>query len=256
MYNSKRDQSNSSILPNQQQQQQPARRRRKKNEKWFIDRWWCVPTDKDPKHNGFDYLSNALSAPLHPEQRKRAPNLMRFFLGSVLFLIARPISHNWKGRNGFCLPMHRHTQGYRFREPFTNQTRWFINKRQETKKNTKEKTPEPLEKRRRQTVETKKKEKNQCTILGDGMLTNETKRLILTVNIDTSDYLNMYATLEVQRLKWIDGYGGKTEIKHQKNRYTCSRWKYAHKTQKKNTIRSKAYSNKWSDTECTLILWR
>lgn len=29
-------------------------------------------------------------------------------------------------------------------------------------------------------------------------VTEETKRLILTVNIDTSDYLNMYATLKVQ----------------------------------------------------------
>lgn len=161
-----------------------------------------LPT-KIPKHNGFDYLSNALSAPFHPEQRKRAPNLMIFCFGSVLFLIARPISHNWKGRNGFCLPMHRHTQGYQraIHEPdglLTN--------------GKKKKIP-----KRKHLIPWRNEEewKNQCTILGDGILTNETKRLILTVNIDTSEYLNMYATLEVQRPKWIHGYWGKTDIEHQ-----------------------------------------
>lgn len=190
---------------------------KKKHEKWFIDRWWCVPTDKDPKHNGFDYLSNALSAPLHPQQHR----IGWFLFGSGLFLIGAANFTQLKRSKRFLFA-DAQAQGY---QRAIHKTRWFINS-EKGKKNQSENTWAPGETNKTNA----RNEKNQCTILGDGMLTNEPKRLILTVNIDTSDYLNVYATLEVQRPKWIDGYWGNTEIKHQKNRYTCSRWKCAHKT--------------------------
>lgn len=69
-----------------------------------------------------------------------------------------------------------------------------------------------------------------------------TKRLILTVNIDTFDYLNMYATLKVS-LKWMGWRETNRETPEYIKRYTCSG-----NTDKNPNV----YLINWSD-ECTWI---
>lgn len=137
----------------------------------------------------------------------------------VPFSIARPISHNWKVEMVFVCRCTGYNQSHWNPNHRTESDQMLLTGQQKRKKKTKSWAPERLEKIQNQR---KTKSKHRANML---RMCQKAKRLILTVNIDTSDYLSMYATLSVTTSKWMERANKRqTETIHQKIHMFWKMW--------------------------------